>query len=72
MTMRLAAARHLVTVVDPAATMLAAAVGRLAARPELADRVQLLNAGFDALTCGEPRLAGPRRRGRHLAHQDRP
>ncbi|MFI2791006.1 class I SAM-dependent methyltransferase [Kitasatospora sp. NPDC018614] len=55
MTLRLAAAGHRVTGVDPAATMLAAAADRLAARPELADRVHLINAGLDSLSLdGEP------------------
>ncbi|MCX5395326.1 bifunctional 2-polyprenyl-6-hydroxyphenol methylase/3-demethylubiquinol 3-O-methyltransferase UbiG [Streptomyces sp. NBC_00094] len=55
MTLRLAAAGHQVTGVDPAATMLAAAADRLAARPELADRVRLVNAGFESLSLdGEP------------------
>ncbi|MFC7965494.1 class I SAM-dependent methyltransferase [Streptomyces cinereoruber] len=55
MTLRLAAAGHQVTGVDPATTMLAAAADRLAARPELADRVQLVNSGFESLPLdGEP------------------
>lgn len=55
MTLRLAAAGHQVTGADPAATMLAAATDRLAARPELADRVRLVNAGFESLPFdGEP------------------
>lgn len=49
MTLRLAAAGHQVTGADPAATMLAAAADRLAARPELADRVRLVNTGFEVL-----------------------
>ncbi|MFJ9973985.1 class I SAM-dependent methyltransferase [Streptomyces sp. NPDC090621] len=55
MTLRLAAAGHHVTGVDPAATMLAAAADRLAARPDLAGRVRLDNAGFQSLSLdGEP------------------
>ncbi|MEU5193654.1 methyltransferase domain-containing protein [Streptomyces scabiei] len=50
MTLRLAAAGHQVTGADPAATMLAAAADRLAARPELSDRVRLVNADFDSLS----------------------
>ncbi|MGQ4334513.1 methyltransferase domain-containing protein [Streptomyces hayashii] len=46
MTLRLAAAGHQVTGADPAATMPAAAADRLAARPEPADRVRLVNAVF--------------------------
>jgi ubiquinone/menaquinone biosynthesis C-methylase UbiE len=55
MTLRLATAGHRVTGVDPAASMLVAAADRLAARPELADRVRLINAGFESLSPdGEP------------------
>ncbi|MFE8941084.1 class I SAM-dependent methyltransferase [Streptomyces sp. NPDC007872] len=55
MTLRLAAAGHQVTGADPSATMLAVAADRLAARPELADRVQLVNEGFESLPLdGEP------------------
>jgi ubiquinone/menaquinone biosynthesis C-methylase UbiE len=54
MTLRLAAAGHQVTGADPAAAMPAAAADRLAARPELADRVRLVDAGFESLSlCGE-------------------
>ncbi|MFG3040971.1 class I SAM-dependent methyltransferase [Streptomyces sp. NPDC048330] len=49
MTLRLAAAGHDVTAVDPSTRMLAAATARLAMRPELADRVRLLKAGLDSL-----------------------
>ncbi|MFF9198337.1 class I SAM-dependent methyltransferase [Streptomyces sp. NPDC014779] len=61
MTLRLAAAGHRVTAVDPSEGMLAAAARRIAARPELAPRVRLLEAGvhdlpfaterFDAVCC---------------------
>ncbi|MEU5444609.1 class I SAM-dependent methyltransferase [Streptomyces griseofuscus] len=55
MTLRLAAAGHQVTGADPSATMLAAAADRLAARPELTDRIRLVNAGFESLPLdGEP------------------
>jgi ubiquinone/menaquinone biosynthesis C-methylase UbiE len=55
MTLRLAAASHQVTGADPSTTMLAAAEDRLAARPELADRIRLVNAGFEFLPVdGEP------------------
>ncbi|MFF8451832.1 class I SAM-dependent methyltransferase [Streptomyces leeuwenhoekii] len=55
MTFRLAAVGHQVTGADPAATMLAAAADRLAARPELADRVRLVNAGLESPSLdGEP------------------
>ncbi|MFB7587051.1 class I SAM-dependent methyltransferase [Streptomyces sp. NPDC056169] len=60
-TLRLAAAGHHVTAADPSAGMLDAATRRLAARPELAQRVRLLEAGvhdlpfdrerFDAVCC---------------------
>ncbi|MEW2290737.1 class I SAM-dependent methyltransferase [Streptomyces sp. NPDC047841] len=49
MTLRLAAAGHQVTGGDPSARMLAAAAGRLEARPELADRVRLVDARLDSL-----------------------
>ncbi|CAM5460245.1 tRNA 5-carboxymethoxyuridine methyltransferase [Streptomyces narbonensis] len=61
MTLRIAAAGHRVTATDPSALMLGAAARRLAARPELAPRVRLLEAGvedlffdgdqFDAVCC---------------------
>ncbi|MEU3744088.1 MULTISPECIES: methyltransferase domain-containing protein [Streptomyces] len=61
MTLRIAAAGHHVTAADPSAEMLGAAARRLAARPELAPRVRLLEAGvedlffdgglFDAVCC---------------------
>lgn len=49
MTLRLAAAGHEVTGADPSARMLTAAADRLAARPELADRVRLVDAGLGSL-----------------------
>ncbi|MFF9851466.1 class I SAM-dependent methyltransferase [Streptomyces litmocidini] len=49
MTLRLAAAGHRVAGADPSARMLAAAVDRLAGRPELADRVRLVGAGLESL-----------------------
>ncbi|MFD3996107.1 class I SAM-dependent methyltransferase [Streptomyces sp. NPDC058583] len=49
MTLRLAAAGHQVTGADPSATMLATSADRLAARPELADRVQLIEADLESL-----------------------
>lgn len=49
MTIRLAAAGHHVTAADPSAEMLAVAARRLAARPELAERARLLEAGIDDL-----------------------
>ncbi|MDV5143433.1 methyltransferase domain-containing protein [Streptomyces sp. SBC-4] len=52
MTIRLAAAGHHVTAADPSAEMLAVAARRLAARPELAERVRLLEARIDDLPFG--------------------
>ncbi|MEU3479612.1 class I SAM-dependent methyltransferase [Streptomyces sp. NPDC033754] len=49
MTLRIAAAGHDVTATDPSAEMLGAAARRLAARPELAPRVRLLEAGIEDL-----------------------
>ncbi|MFE6104692.1 class I SAM-dependent methyltransferase [Streptomyces laurentii] len=49
MTLRLAAVGHHVTGADPSARMLAVTAGRLAARPELAVRVRLVEAGVDSL-----------------------
>ncbi|MFJ8128582.1 class I SAM-dependent methyltransferase [Streptomyces hydrogenans] len=49
MTLRLAAAGHVVTGVDPNPRMLAVAAGRLAARPDLGDRVRLVGAAVDTL-----------------------
>ncbi|MFG3013851.1 class I SAM-dependent methyltransferase [Streptomyces cinerochromogenes] len=48
-TLRLAAAGHRVTGVGPSARMLAAAADRLAARPELAERVRLVDADLESL-----------------------
>ncbi|MFI1712557.1 class I SAM-dependent methyltransferase [Streptomyces sp. NPDC053513] len=56
MTLRLAAAGHRVTGVDPSARMLAAAADRLATRPELADRVRLVDAGLDSLPFDDDRF----------------
>ncbi|MFJ5073190.1 class I SAM-dependent methyltransferase [Streptomyces sp. NPDC088553] len=47
MTLRLAAAGHHVTGVDPSAEILRAAARRLSARPDLAPRIRLLEAGID-------------------------
>ncbi|MEV6330440.1 methyltransferase domain-containing protein [Streptomyces sp. NPDC051909] len=52
MTVRLAAAGHRVTAVDPSAGMLAAAARRLDARPGLGARVRLLEAGIHDLPFG--------------------
>ncbi|MEX0171548.1 methyltransferase domain-containing protein [Streptomyces sp. LMG1-1-1.1] len=55
MTLRLAAAGHHVTAADPSADMLARTARRVTARPELDQRVRLLQAGIDELpTTGEP------------------
>ncbi|MEU8544824.1 methyltransferase domain-containing protein [Streptomyces sp. NPDC048717] len=58
MTLRLAAAGHRVTGVDPSARMLAAAAERLAVRPELADRVRLIRAGLESLPFDGERFDG--------------
>ncbi|GHG13013.1 class I SAM-dependent methyltransferase [Streptomyces filamentosus] len=49
MTLRLAAAGHQVTGVDPSAAMLAAAADRLSARPDLAGHIELVDAGLERL-----------------------
>ncbi|MFE5659391.1 class I SAM-dependent methyltransferase [Streptomyces sp. NPDC056517] len=49
MTLRLAAAGHHVTGADPSAEMLGAAARRVGARPDLAPRIRLLEAGVDSL-----------------------
>ncbi|MER7541029.1 methyltransferase domain-containing protein [Streptomyces sp. NPDC097704] len=50
MTIRLAAAGDQVTGGDPDSRMLAITAGRLAALPELRDRVELVEAGIDSLS----------------------
>ncbi|MEU1226180.1 methyltransferase domain-containing protein [Streptomyces sp. NPDC005828] len=52
MTIRLAAAGHRVTGADPDPRMLAITAGRLAALPELRERVELVEAGIDRLPHG--------------------
>ncbi|MGW1509872.1 class I SAM-dependent methyltransferase [Streptomyces sp. NPDC002394] len=52
MTIRLAAAGHHVTGVDPDPLMLAVTAGRLAALPGLRDRVELVEAGVEGLSFG--------------------
>ncbi|MEU3605386.1 methyltransferase domain-containing protein [Streptomyces sp. NPDC035033] len=53
MTLRLAAAGHRVTGADPSPRMPAAAADRLAERPELRDRVRLVEAGVEDLPFAE-------------------
>ncbi|MFD0076355.1 class I SAM-dependent methyltransferase [Streptomyces sp. NPDC127166] len=52
MAIRLAASGHHVTGVDPDPRMLAVTAGRLAALPELRERVELVEAGIDRLSHG--------------------
>ncbi|WP_254047357.1 class I SAM-dependent methyltransferase [Streptomyces aureus] len=56
MTLRLAAAGHRVTGVDPSAEMLGAAARRLGARPDLAPQIRLLEADIDGLPFGRERF----------------
>ncbi|MET9778816.1 methyltransferase domain-containing protein [Streptomyces sp. NPDC006367] len=58
MTLRLAAAGHQVTGIDPSARMLAAAAERLAARPELAGRVRLFQADLESFPFDGQRFGG--------------
>ncbi|WP_426361981.1 class I SAM-dependent methyltransferase [Streptomyces sp. E-08] len=58
MTIRLAAAGHRVTAVDPDPRMLAITAGRLTALPELRERVELVEAGIDGLSLGREAFDG--------------
>ncbi|MFC9590074.1 class I SAM-dependent methyltransferase [Streptomyces sp. NPDC056944] len=58
MTIRLAAAGHRVTGVDPDPRMLAITAGRLTALPELHERVELVEAGIDGLSFGRETFDG--------------
>ncbi|MGW4700886.1 class I SAM-dependent methyltransferase [Streptomyces sp. NPDC004285] len=58
MTIRLAAAGHRVTGVDPGPRMLALTAGRLVALPELRERVELVEAGIDSPAFGRGAFDG--------------